>query len=468
MILTRFSETIERHSMAARGEKVLLAVSGGADSVCLLHLFLEARRSLGLRLAVAHFDHGLRGASSRADASFVRRLAARHRLAFYLGRSSGREDGGDGLQESARRERLDFLLRTARRRRCHRVALGHNAEDQAETMIMRFLSGGGPAGMGGIPPLSHGGIIIHPLLETSRGDIEGYLKTRGISWRQDISNEKPVYLRNRLRLELLPQLSRRYNPRIVEHLGELAALLRRDSELLDDLAGPILEESSSCRDEYFFSAAILKRSHPALLTRAFLTALRSLAPREREFGRRHLETLLTHSGTARLLTWDLPGGIVAYRDGTGLALRKGRLPLPAITGTHLPAPGSALLPRSLGKVTASVRRRGVSFNPRRLAGLPWKVALDWEKVEPPIQLRRRRPGDRIRPLGLGGERKIKDVLIDRKVPRLDRDRLPLVCDSRGIIWVPGIVLSHRCRVTRATEKLLFLRAHFEFPMLHSG
>jgi tRNA(Ile)-lysidine synthase len=451
--------------MAGGGEKVLVAVSGGADSVCLLHLFLEARRSLGLRLAVAHFDHGLRGASSRADASFVRKLAARHRLAFYQERSSGREDGGEGLQETARRERLDFLLRTARRRRCHRVALAHNADDQAETMIMRFLAGGGPAGLGGIPPLSHGEIIIHPLLEITRGDIEAYLEDRGISWRRDLSNEKPVYLRNRLRLELLPQLASRYNPRIVERLGELAALLRRDSELLDALAGPVLQESSSRRDEYFFPTALLKRSHPALLTRAFLTALRSLAPRERGFGRRHLEALLTHSGTARLLTWDLPGGIVAYRDGTGLALRKGRLPFPATTGSHLPAPGSALLPRSLGKVTASVRRKGVSFDPSRLAGLPWKVALDWEKVVPPILLRCRQPGDRIRPLGLGGERKIKDILIDRKVPRLSRDRLPLVCDSRGIIWVPGIVPSHRCRVTQVTKKLLFLRAHFEFPML---
>jgi len=447
--------------MISRGEKVLVAVSGGADSVCLLHLFLEARRSLGLRLAVAHFDHGLRGASSRADASFVRKLAARHRLAFYQGRSSGRGDGGEGLQEAARRERLDFLLRTARRRRCHRVALAHNAGDQAETMLMRFLAGAGPAGLGGIPPLSHGETIIHPLLEITRADIESYLESRGISWRQDPSNEKPVYLRNRLRLKLLPQLARRYNPRIVAHLGELAALLRRDGELLDDLAGSLLQECPSRRDEHFFPAGILKRSHPALLTRAFLAALRSLAPGEREFGRRHLEAMLTHPGTARLLTWDLPGGIVASRDGTGLTLRKGRLPPPATAGIHLPAPGSALLPLSLGKVTASVRRRGEFFHPR-LAGLPWKVALDWEKVAPPIVLRRRRPGDRIQPLGLGGRRKVKDILIDRKVPRPVRDRLPLVCDSRGIIWIPGIVPSHRCRVTRATEKLLFLRAHFEF------
>jgi tRNA(Ile)-lysidine synthase len=463
VILSDFEESLARHGLARRGEKILLAVSGGADSLSLLHLFLEVRTRLGLRLAVAHFDHGLRGRSSKADASFVAAVARKHGLPFTLGGPSSGKAGREGMQQAAREDRLQFLLLAARRGKCERVALGHNLEDQAETMIMRFIGGGGPAGLGGIPPVSHGGKIIHPLLDISRREIEHYLRAKAVKWRRDPSNAKPVYLRNRLRLELLPLLAEDYNPRVVEHLGSLATLLRRDHDLLEELAGELLAGASRRRGEYFFPAALLGRAHPALSSRALLAALRSLAPRERSFGRRHLDDLLADRRSSRLLCRDLPGGITAFSDSAGLLLRRGAPLSPPLRGVPLSVPGSTTLPRSLGRISSWVRKRTADFNPLHLSGAPWSSVLDWEAVEPPLLVRRRRPGDRFLPLGLGGSSKVKDILVDRKVSRLLRDRLPLVCDRHRIIWVPGVTPCHPCRVTKKTKKLLFLRAGFEFP-----
>lgn len=463
-VTDRFRKTLARHSMVRRREKVLLALSGGADSTCLLHLFLETRSETGVHLVTAHFNHRLRGRSSDADASFVRDLSARHGLNFLSGSAGPAALKGRSTQEAAREERLDFLIRTAREEGCRRVALGHNADDQAETMLMRFIAGGGPLALGGIPPVSHGGIIIHPLLDIRRCEIEAYLRKRKIRRRQDSSNRKLIYLRNRLRHRLLPMLVADYNPALVMHLAELAGLLRRDSDLLEELARPLLDGARRRGGAFFFPFSLLQQTHPALMSRAILGALRSLAPGA-DFGNRHLSALMGGSATARQLTWDLPGGITAVRDSRGLALLVGELLSKKASTPQavLRVPGGVLLPSSLGRVTATVRRRSPSFDPRHLPGLPWRAALDWARVAPPLTVRFRRPGDRFRPLGLPDGKKLKDVFIDGKIPRLVRDRLPLVCDREGIVWVPGVRPAHRCRVKAATAKVLLLRADRDLP-----
>jgi tRNA(Ile)-lysidine synthase len=449
--------------MVRKGDGVLVAVSGGADSVTLLHLFLDIAAATKVRLTVAHFNHRFRGSSSAADARFVRRLAESYRLPVVLGEGKGKSGPGHrgrSLQERARRERFSFLLATAKAHRCRRVAFGHNADDQAETMVMRFLGRAGPAGLGGIPPVSHGGRVIHPLLGIRRREIEGYLREKGIAHREDRTNAQPLYLRNRLRLDLLPVLKKNYNPNLVRHLGELAAALRRDNDILDEMAREITGKSVRKGDQVTFPPDLLRESHPALLTRVLLDALRSLSSTEEDFGSRHLDALVEGGVGSRHLHWDLPGGITASRDRRGLTLRG-----PSTTASPsspfslpLPVPGTASLPGGSGKVTASVRKRAEAFDPRALPGIPWRTALDWERVCPPLTVRSRRPGDRFRPLGLPGEKKLKEILIDDGVPRPLRHGLPVVCDKKGIVWLAGLRPCHRARVTKRTGKILFLRA----------
>jgi tRNA(Ile)-lysidine synthase len=407
---------------------------------------------MNLHLTVAHFNHRLRGSSSAADARFVRRLAESCGLPFALGEGKGKSSlrrHQPSLQKRAREERFAFLIATAEAHRCRRIAFGHNADDQAETMTMRFLGRAGPAGLGGIPPISHEGRVIHPLLGIRRREIERYLEEKGIAHREDRTNGQPIYLRNRLRLDLLPVLQKDYNPNLVRRLGELASALRRDNDLLEEMAREIAGRSIREGGQITFPPRLLRESHPSLLCRALLTALRSISSAEEDFSSRHLLALMEGGEGSRHLHWDLPGGITACRDRRGLTLRgPSAAGLPSSPfSLPLPVPGTASLPGTSGKVSASVRRREATFDPRALPGIPWRTALDWEKVRLPLTVRNRKPGDRFRPLGLPGEKKLKEIMIDDGVPRPLRDHLPVVCDREGIVWLAGLRPCHRARVT---------------------
>jgi tRNA(Ile)-lysidine synthase len=436
---------------------VIAAVSGGADSVCLLHLLVAARERLVLTVETAHFNHRLRGRESDRDAAFVEELARRLALPFHPGAArafTAAERRSASLQELARDQRLGFLLGLARRRRGV-VALGHQADDQAETLVMRFLAGAGPAGLAGIPPASHGGALVHPLLGFRRADIERWLGERGIPFRTDRTNRSTRYLRNRVRLRLLPELAREFNPRLVERLGTLAGQARRDHELLEELSGRLLAQAVATPRSVLFPPPLLAAAHPALLSRAVLATLRRFAPAGAEFSSRHVAALLADAPGSR--RWDLPRGVRAERGPGGLLVTVAPLRRPAAAAeTPLPIPGRVQLPGAGGWIAARTRRCAKGAGPGKLAGDPREAALDLATVRPPLVVRGRRPGDRFQPFGMTGGKKLKEFLIDAKVPAPERDGVPLVCDRDGIVWVAGMRPSERCRVTERTRDLLCL------------
>jgi len=217
--------TLKDRGMVREGDRVVAAVSGGADSVCLLDVLARLSMELGLDVAVAHFDHGLRKDQDQSETLFVKDLAEGLELPFYTEKASPPLQGRAGsLEERARDARYAFLERVRQAHRARRVAVGHNMDDQAETVLMRLLRGSGPSGLSGIPLVREPG-IIRPLISVRRRDIEAYLKARGLPWRVDPTNLKTRHLRNRIRLELLPLLLD-FQPRLVERLGGLADLIR--------------------------------------------------------------------------------------------------------------------------------------------------------------------------------------------------------------------------------------------------
>jgi len=225
-VLARFSRTVHVRCLADPGAPLLVAVSGGADSVSLLYLLLEARGGPG-ELTVVHLDHGLRGEAARADARWVRGLSRSLGVGFLGGRRDVRgicRREKLSVETAARRARLDFFRDAARKTGVDTVALGHHLDDQAETVLMRLLRGSGPGGLAGmLPRRSMGGLVlIRPLLEFRRDELERFLREKGVSWRTDASNRDRRFLRNRVRLDLLPLLTEGYSPRLPELLGNLA------------------------------------------------------------------------------------------------------------------------------------------------------------------------------------------------------------------------------------------------------
>jgi tRNA(Ile)-lysidine synthase len=296
---------------------------------------------------------------------------------------------------------------------------------------------------------------VHPLLFARRAAIERWLTARGIPWRTDATNRSRRYLRNRLRLDLLPILASKYNPRIVEHLCSLAEMLRRDADFVEAHAARLLEVAAVGPRRYNFSRELLAATHPAVLSRTLLLALRAVAPRSADFSSRHVEALLAPGTGAR--AWNLPGGVRCSSDGAGLTLGRARAAAPAAVRrpSALGIPGRVTLACG-DSVTARVRATPAGFDPRAFGADPLRVALDRDSLEPPLVIRGRLPGDRFRPLGLPADKKLKELLIDAKIPARIRSRVPLVCDRNGIVWVAGLRPAERCRVHAGTKRLLLL------------
>lgn len=447
--------TIEKHRMITPGQTVLVAASGGPDSMALLYVLHSLRSELGCRLAVAHFNHLTRGTESDADQELVENTARQMGIDCHVGRYDvpGAVRSGSSLQVVAREMRYRFLRETAARCGAHRVALGHHADDQAETVLHNIMRGSGTTGLRGILPSRD--IFIRPLLEVRRRDIMSFLKKGLLSYREDASNFKTVYTRNRVRLELLPLLAA-YNPRVVEALNRLAAICREDEDYLGERARAAF-------------GRIASRDGPALLVdlTGFALLPAALAPRVIRVAWEELRgkpgdlsyvqvcavmSLVSGGQTGGMV--QLPGGVRVTRDYTHLAFDKNIVnPGPAFDSFPLKVPGRTMIPQIGLTLTAAF----VAQPPPWREMTPFDAVLDWERTGGELFVRNRVAGDVFWPLGLAGRIKLKKFFIDHKVPRGERDRVPLVVNDGGIVWVGGFAIAQPYRVTEKTKRFLHLR-----------
>jgi tRNA(Ile)-lysidine synthase len=452
-LITRAADAL-RDAGLLRGERVLVAVSGGVDSMVLLDVLARLRDRLDLRLHVAHVHHGLRGRAADRDAAFVVAEAARRGLAASVCRlDPSARPRGESVEMWARSARYGCLDAEAARVRASRIAVAHTRDDQAETVLLHLLRGTGPRGLAGIPPIRQR--ILRPLLTVSRAEVEAYAAARGLGFRTDRSNASDAYLRNRVRHHLLPLLARMYNPRIAESLAALAGLMREDESALAEQAASLLARAARAAPPALcLDVETLRAAPPALVRRAFQEAFRKVCLQGRPGGtrgqpglmRRHLEALrrlLTGEGVVRL-----PGGSEARRVGAEIRIG--------------PAPGGARRHPEAGAPAGEVPVRPGAWTPwppldcllrvRRLdAGARvarrdrWREILSPRLLQAPLSLRGWRPGDRFRPLGLRGEKKLQDLFVDAKVPREERRRIPLLLSGERIAWVVGLRIAEEFR-----------------------
>lgn len=465
-IEARIARVVATYDMWSPGAVIVAAVSGGADSLCLLGALMALRESAHplapSRIIVAHLDHGLRGAAGAEDARWVAAFAAAHGLECLVARADVpalARAAHRSLEDAARRARYDFLRKVARESAAARICTGHTRDDQAETLIMHWLRGGGLAGLAGMAPLS--GDIARPLLDLAHAETVAYCAARGWQPCEDLTNADLTYLRNRVRHELLPILER-YNPSLRETLVRNAALITADERYLEAQTGAAWLEVVT-RDEagtVALSLTSLTRLPLALRQRTLRRAARRLAAPEHGLEARHLfalEHLLAEGTSGDSL--DLPDGLRVRREYDLLIFERQPIsqPPPVSQAIEWPlaVPGVLDMPALGWRITARIREIGEDLQPptdRVLA----QADLDADAAGAPLTARLWRPGDRIQPLGMPHEKKLQDVFADAKVPRARRHQIPLVLGPRHLLWVPGLRVDERARITLRTRRVLAL------------
>jgi tRNA(Ile)-lysidine synthase len=426
------------------GDRLVVAVSGGVDSMVLLNALVHLGPRLGLRLHVAHIHHGLRGRSADRDAALVAAEAARYGLPLCVERlEPATRARGTSVQVWARSARYARLEAVRRRVRGAWVLTAHNRDDQAETVLLNLLRGAGPRGLAGIPQAR--GRILRPLLGVWRAEVERYAAVHGVRFREDPSNRSVAYRRNRIRRHLLPVLAREYNPRIAEVLAALAEQSREDDDALMAQVAALGGAAVRTRGRAVrVNRRAVSNAPPAVARRMFQEAFRQATAGGHGLTRRHLGAL------ARLVDRGgevpLPGGlwasasaqyvwIVPGERGTR-RFRAGVRPARRDTGPGVALPPGRWVRWAPGRCSVRVRRAtGGEIRVSRRD--PYREILHAKVLDEPLRLRAWRAGDRFQPLGLRGRKKLQDFFVDAKVPREARPRVPLLLAGDRIAWVVG-------------------------------
>lgn len=455
----RIKKTIKKYEMLRPGETVVLGVSGGADSLGLLHILHELSE-YGLDLIVAHLNHGIRGKEAKRDAQFVERIAASLNLKFEsetVDTHAHREKSRLSLEDAARELRYKFFHQVAEKYNADKIATAHTLDDQAETVLMRLLRGSGSTGLSGIPPVSTG-LIIRPLIETNRSDIEAYLESKGVEWIEDSTNKLRTLLRNRIRLDLIPELES-YNPQIKETLARTSDILRlEDDYMRKEGEKHLTRVFTRNKSELAGDLKKYKRLHAALRLTVLRIALEELKRSLKNISFVHLVS------ADEFLMSETPSGEAEFPEK--IVIAKGYDNFLVTTKSELERKFSYSIP-STGKW--SFEEFEVDIEEVKTDTLEEEsehvAYFDPDSVEFPLEARSIKPGDGFIPLGMKNSKKVKDLFIDLKVPRFLRRRVPIFTSKGEIMWIGGIRMDERFKVRKKGGRQA-LRFSLKTPRLY--
>jgi len=453
---------IRENHLVSAGEKVVVAVSGGPDSVCLLHLLYSLRRDLKIKLHIAHLNHQLRGAASDADEKYVAGLARRLKIPATIEAKDVRafqKKHRLTLEEAAREVRYDFLAAAVQKTGSARVAVGHTANDHVETILMHLLRGSGTRGLRGLLPETQQQIagfnlkVIRPLLELSREEIIAYGQAHNLKPRTDASNLAPEPFRNRVRHHLLPEL-KKYNPQIAEALLRTARTATDDLDFIEKEAARLAAKTVTLEN----GAAVIDKKefnilHPALQRHILRSAIEAILGSLKDIEAGHIEDIMNALGKPAGKAIGLPFGLNFYVDYGRYILAPetaSLCPFPALEGEftlHIPGKTSAAgwdIEASILPVSAGIKDGGFT------------ACFDAAAAGKSLTVRRSLPGDHFQPLGMAQTKKINRFMLDARIPRAWRRHVPIVCAGDHIIWVAGWRIDERYRVRPDTKKVLKL------------
>jgi tRNA(Ile)-lysidine synthase len=498
-------KTITAFDMLQKDDAVLIGVSGGPDSVALLHTLLFLSPDISCTLGVAHLNHCLRGSDSDDDAQFVFSLCEKHDVPYYTAKKnvlSYKKRHGLSLEEAARRVRYEFYYATAKKYGFNKIALGHHQDDNAELILMHLFRGSGPLGISGIPPIrkfkEEGMNIIRPFIELPKTQIIEFLKENNIEFVTDKSNQEPFQLRNNIRKNLLPLLKETYNPKITETLNRLASIVRSEEKWMDEIISPLFEQMAARHENGGLALSIsdLKVLSIAAQRRIVRKAIRKIKGNIKRITFAHVDAIIALSNDGpHLGRLDFPDRIRALKDNNDLLIFQEMKPLRETSARENKTESAVYeykvedpLNDAISKDNAvrDLNNSGNSSDPVEMiqnrphtsifvneinAYLKFTEAqkcdlkeikqsgqqnafLDYDKLCFPLILRNVMPGDRFTPLGMSGSQKLKKYFIDHKIPKNMRAMIPVLLSNGKIIWVVGHRIDEAVKVTSTTRNIL--------------
>ena len=491
LFLYKVMDCINKYRMIKEGDVVLIGVSGGIDSITLLYSLYFLKDDLKCSLVAAHANHGLRGEQSDNEAEFVRNIADELKLPSVIEKIDVlgyMAEKGLSKQVAARDLRYDFFERAARQYSANKIALGHNADDQAETVLMRLIRGSGAKGIAGIKPVRDGK-IIRPLIEIRRDEITEFVKEKGLKHVEDPSNLEPYYRRNKIRLELMPLLKKEYNPNIVERLRETAEIIGDEDVFLEGYCSKILSDIilSKGNEAIEIDVLKLKNFHIAIQRRILRIALKMLKGDLLKISAIHVEDILNSvnkgfSGKSL----NLPDGIQAIYEYDKLKLFSEAdvaeeaevrfdisIKMPGETilskpeykfATEIISPeefhrDSSVAEFTLNEVNVLLQNDNLKRrHSEQSEESKFTAFFDMDNLKGALRVRNRIEGDIFHPSGMKGSKKLKEFFIDEKIPRRERDSIPLIVSGDTILWVVGKRVADYGKVDKDTKKILKIEA----------
>lgn len=449
-------QTIDENNMIEMGDKIIVGVSGGPDSMCLLHILMSLRKKYNIAIIAAHVNHGLRGNEADADEAFVKEYCEQNNIEFYSRKVDLESIAAErklSTETAGREIRYEFFRELMGKLRAQKIALAHNANDQAETILMRIIRGTGSEGLTGIKPIRDG-IFIRPLIDVSRADIEKYCRDNDIRPRVDRTNFENIYARNKIRLELIPYINNNFNCDIVNGLGRLAKTLSVDNDFLESEAAIRFKRYCTYENNKVVITKEAFYEQEAMLTRIIRNALAKLTGSLYNFEKIHIYDIINiqkHETGKKVV---LPKNVIAFNNygsvelyfhdhiGTQNVLDNSEYILNA--GKNIISEKSVTI-----RLNVLDSKSVTNFNMGKMVKY-----FDSDKIKGDIILRNRKKGDRFTPLGMKGSRKLKDIFIDMKIPQNERNQIPLICFGDEIAWIVGYRISEKYKVDVNTKNIL--------------
>ena len=459
MLFDRVRRTIDCYHLLNRGDRLIVGVSGGVDSMVLLHLLNTCRKEFDLSLIIAHVNHGLRPKESEEEAHLVQKESERLGLHFEYGQfdiKRFQRAGGLSVQDAGRRIRFHFFKSLLLRYQAQKIALGHNADDQVETILLRLMRGSGLQGLKGMLPIREGR-VIRPLLEVWKEEIESFAREKGVPFLLDSSNLKEDYLRNRVRLGLIPLIEKKYQPAFKEIVIKTSAVLREENDYLDRGAEEsyqkiIHQENGILSFKFSEFQALPKAIQWRVIQKIWgrMNNEERIAEESEGLDVDSIYGKLNQTSPSFLL--ELPRGIYLEKRYDMVSLKRGRVKPPPPFEAELVLPGRTFIEEIGREMLAEETIRDEKF--KLFKESPNTALLDCEKLQFPLKVRSFRPGDRFQPLGIKGAQKLKKFFIDHKIPRFERPKIPLLISGEKIVWIVGYRIDERAKVTEKTQRVL--------------